>query len=159
MGNSQIIRKQIILIFTVDNQDYALYISNVERVVPMAEITTLPKAPQIVQGVVNFHGEIIPVIDMRSRFNLPFRETALEDRLIIVRTSKRLVAIIADSVTGTYEFSSNQIVDTEQALPYTRYLSGVVKKDGNLILISDLDKFLSLDEEKMLGEAIGEVKK
>ena len=145
------------LVFSLDEPRYALYLSVVERVVRMVEITPLPKAPKIVMGVINFHGEIITVIDMRRRFNLPTREIELEDQLIIARTSKRLVALVVDSVIGIRELNHNQIVTAEQAFPFTDYLSGAAKTEGNLILINDLDKFLSLNEEKMLEIATREM--
>ena len=146
-----------IVLFSLNEPRYALYLSVVERVVRVVEITPLPKAPEIVLGVINFHGEIITVIDMRRRFNLPTRKIELEDQLIIARTSKRLVALVVDSVIGIRELNHNQVVNAEQAFPFTDYLSGAAKIEGNLILINDLDKFLSLDEEKMLEIATREM--
>ncbi|MDP2364835.1 MAG: chemotaxis protein CheW [Ignavibacteria bacterium] len=146
-----------IVLFSLDEPRYALYLSVVERVVRAVEITPLPKAPEIVPGVINFHGEIITVIDMRRRFNLSAREIKLEDQLIVARTSKRLVALVVDSVIGIRELNHNQIVNAEQAFPFTDYLSGAAKIEGNLILITDLDKFLSLDEESKLEIATREM--
>ncbi len=146
-----------ILVFSLDEPRYALYLTVVERVVRVVEITPLPKAPEIVLGVINFHGEIVTVIDMRRRFNLPTRKIELEDQLIIARTSKRLVALVVDSVIGIRELNHNQVVNAEQAFPFTDYLSGAAKIEGNLILINDLDKFLSLNEEKMLEIATREM--
>ena len=147
-----------VLVFSLDEPHYALYLSSVERVIRSVEITALPKAPEIVLGVINFHGDIIPVIDIRKRFSLTPRETEPEDHFIIAHTVKRLVALITDSVVGIQELNSNQIVNTEQALPVEDYLSGVAKTKDNLILISELDKFLSLEEEKMVEKAIEKVK-
>ncbi len=146
-----------ILVFSLDEPRYALYLTVVERVVRVVEITPLPKAPEIVLGVINFHGEIVTVIDMRRRFNLPTRKIELEDQLIIARTSKRLGALVVDSVIGIRELNHNQVVNAEQAFPFTDYLSGAAKIEGNLILINDLDKFLSLNEEKMLEIATREM--
>jgi len=107
-----------------------------------------------VSGVVNFHGEIIPVINIRQRFNLPGREIESEDQLIIARTSKRLVALVVDSVTGVQEIDPCQLVGAEEAFPYTDYLSGIAKVENNIVLIHDLEKFLSLDEQQVMDEAL-----
>jgi purine-binding chemotaxis protein CheW len=146
-----------IVLFSLDEPRYALYLTVVECVVRVVEITPLPKAPEIVLGVINFHGEIITVIDMRRRFNLLAREIELKDQLIVARTSKRLVALVVDSVIGIHELNHNQVVDSELAFPFTDYLSGAAKIEGNLILINDLDKFLSLDEENKLEIATREM--
>lgn len=143
-----------IVLFSLDEPRYALYLSAVERVIRASEITPLPKTPKIILGVINFHGEIIPVIDIRKRFNLFSRELKLEDRFIIARTSKRLVVLVVDSVEGVYELEHHQFIAAGEAFPFTDYISGVAKIETNIVLINDLEKFLSLDEEKILDKAL-----
>lgn len=158
MSSINSIGNRKIVLFSLDEPRYALYLSTVERVVRAVEITPLPKAPDIVLGVINFQGEIIPVIDIRDRFHLPLRERDLEDQFIIAHTSKRLVVLAVDSVAGVYEIDTPQIVEVEGAFPYTDYISGIAKVDTKIILITDLEKFLSLDEEIILEKALtGEV--
>lgn len=157
MNNLKNIDNQKIVLFSLDEPRYALYLSAVERVVRAVEITPLPKAPKIIIGVINFQGEIIPVINIRKRFSLPSREINLEDQFIIARTSKRLVVLVVDSVAGVYELEHHQVVDAEKSFPYTDYLSGVAKIETNIVLINDLEKFLSLDEEKILDQALSGV--
>jgi len=154
MENRQPKDKSKIVLFSLDEPRYALYLTVVERVVLAVEITPLPKAPDIVLGVINFQGEIIPVIDIRKRFKLPSREINLDGQFIIARTSKRLVVLVVDSVNGVYELENSQVVDAEETFPYTSYISGIAKIETNIILINDLEKFLSLDEEKVLFEAL-----
>ncbi|HUV51096.1 MAG TPA: chemotaxis protein CheW [Anaerolineae bacterium] len=154
MSYLQNVKQDNIVVFSLDEPRYALYLSTVVRVVRSVEVTPLPKAPEIVTGIINFHGEIIPVIDMRRRFKLSSREIELEDQLIIAQTSKRLVALMVDSITAICECNQIQVVSTEQAFPFADYLSGAAIMDDNLILITDLDKFLSLDEEKTLETAM-----
>jgi len=159
MDNRKNIGDHKIVLFSLDEPRYALYLTAVERVVRAIEITPLPKAPEIVIGVINFHGEIIPVIDIRKRFLLPSREITLEDRFIIARTSKRLIVLVVDSVTGVYELEYHQVVDAEKTFPYTDYISGVAKLETNIVLINDLEKFLSLNEEKKIDEALSRIEK
>lgn len=139
-----------LMVFRLDDQGYALYLSVVEKVELAAEITSLPKAPEIVMGVVNWQGRVIPVINMRARFDLTLREIELTDRFIFARTRKRTVALIVDSVDGVVFRSGEDIVSPEHIVPGTEYITGVAKLEDGLLFIHDLDSFLSLDEEKAL---------
>ncbi len=143
-----------LVVFLLDEQRYALHLPVVERVVRAVEVTPLPKAPAIVLGVMNVQGRIIPVVNIRQRFRLPERDIGLSDQLIIAHTAKRPVALAADAVTGVVEISEQYIVSRETILPGLGYMTGAVKLDDGLVLIHDLDTFLSLDEEKALDEAL-----
>jgi purine-binding chemotaxis protein CheW len=146
MGNLQNSETSKLVLFNLDELRYALNLSTVERVIPIVEITPLPKAPEIVLGVINIQGEIIPVINIRKHFNLPVREIELDNQLIIVHASKRRVAIVVDSVTGVHELERYQFAGTEEAFPYTEYLSGIAKVENNIVMI--------LDEQKVMDEAL-----
>lgn len=63
-----------LVVFTLDNQKYALHLSAVETIIRAVEFTALPKTPKIVNGIINFHGKIIPLFNIRKRFNLPHKE-------------------------------------------------------------------------------------
>ena len=89
-----------IVLFNLDDIKYAFQLSAVERVVSSVEITPLPKAPDIVLGIVNYQGLIIPVIDIRKRFRLPTKELSLEAQFVIAKTSKRLIVIVVDLPTA-----------------------------------------------------------
>ncbi|KVW94799.1 chemotaxis protein CheW [Thiobacillus denitrificans] len=132
----------------------ALPLSVVERVIRAVYVTPLPGAPAIVSGVANLQGRVIPVVNMRRRFRLPEREMALTDRLVIAHTAQRPVALVADSVNGVLEHAGPDRVDAETILPDLEYVEGVVKLDDGLILIHDLDRFLSLDEAEALDRAM-----
>lgn len=143
-----------IVVFSLDEPRYALDLSIVERVVRAVEITPLPKAPEIVLGVINVQGQVIPVVDVRKRFRMPGREMNLNDRFIISRTSGRLVALVVDDVTGVQRLGKREIVSAERDLQFAGYIKGVAKVEDDLVLIYDLDRFLSLDEEEKLDEAL-----
>lgn len=142
-----------LLVFRLDDYQYGLALEAVERVVRIVEITPLPKAPEIVLGVVNFQGRILPVVNLRTRFKLPHRAASLSDQLIVARTPRRTVALVADSVEGVVECSEHQVSEVEAVVPGTEYVSGVVKLSDGLVLIHDLALFLSLDEERRLDAA------
>ena len=143
-----------LVIFTLDYQAYALPLNSVVRVIHAVEITNLPKAPDIISGIINVKGQIIPVVDVRKRFGLTSRELIPEDQLIIADTGKRQVALLVDQVSGIQTISSRQQVDTKETLPFAEYISGVVKIDDELILIYDVEQFLNLHEEMELEQAL-----
>ncbi len=145
-----------LLVFLLDEQRYALRLSAVERTVLMVEITPLPQAPDVVLGVINLQGRIIPVIDIRKRFRLPQRETALYDHVIIARTSRRAVALVVDSATDVTSRAEQEIVAADDVVPGMEYVEGVAKLDDGIVLIHDLDKFLALEEERELNDALSQ---
>jgi purine-binding chemotaxis protein CheW len=146
-----------LVIFALDDQRYALHLSAVVRVVRVVEITPLPKAPEIVTGMVNVQGQIIPVFNIRKRFRLPERAINLSDQLIIANTSKQPVALIADAVSGVFELSEKEVITSEKILSRMEYVEGVVKLEDGMILIHDIDGFLSVEEEKTLDKALEKI--
>jgi len=148
-----------IVVFTVDQINYALHLSSVIRVVHAVEITPLPKAPSIISGIINVQGQIIPVIDVRKRFGLPTQELKIDDQLIIANTGKRQVCLWVTSVSGTQQIEPWQKVNTKEKLNYIEYISGVAKINEELVLIYDLEQFLHLDEEIELDGALAKMDK
>jgi len=140
--------------FNLDDQKYALFLSAVIRIIRVVEITRLPKAPEIVLGVINMHGLVIPVFDIRKRFRLPPRDTQLDDQMIVASTSKRTVALLVDSVNDVIDIPEEKIIAGKKILPGMEYVEGVVKTEDGMILIHDLETFLSLHEGKALDEAL-----
>lgn len=143
-----------IVVFSLDGLHYALPLYTVIRVVHAVEIRFLPKAPKIISGIINLQGRVIPVINIRKRFGLAERETDLDDRMIIADTGKRQVAILVDTVTGMRDIAPGQMEQARETLLFAEHLKGVAKIDDELILIYDLEQFLSLEEEKVLEQAI-----
>jgi len=143
-----------IVVFILDAMRYALRLASVERIVRIVEISGLPKAPEIVLGIINVHGEIIPVINIRKRFGLPERDPGLSSHLLIGRTIRRRVALAVDSVIGVAEGSSENTTAGDTVLPRLEYDQGIVRLGDGLVLIHDLDTFLSLEEEDTLEQAM-----
>lgn len=146
--------EQHLVVITLDEQRYALRLAAVERTARMVEITPLPAAPPAVSGMVNVQGRILPVYDLRRRFGLPQREIALTGQFIIARTARRPVALVADAVTAVITCAEPDLIAAENILPGIAYMEGVVKLKDGLILIHSLDKFLSLEEEQSLNQAL-----
>lgn len=140
--------KQKIVLFSLDQLRFALPLSDVVKVERAVEFTPAPKAPPSVSGFIDFHGDIIPVLDLRKLFGLPPREIRLEDQLIVVRTSQRLVVLVADSVAGVYDRDGNDGGAAGGPLPSTKHLSGIATIDHEIVLITDLESLCSLNNDE-----------
>jgi len=143
-------------VFRLDEQRYAVPLSVVERVVRAAELTSLPKAPAVVLGVVDVGGRVLPVLNVRRKFNLPERELRVTDQFLIARAGRRSVVLVIDEAQRVLEVPSSEIIVVTEIIPGLEQIKGVAKLRDGLVLIHDLEKFLSLEEERDLDQAINE---
>ena len=143
-----------LLSFTLGHQRYALRLAAVDRVAQVVEIVPLPGAPDIVLGVIDVQGCIIPVVDTRKRFGLAARRMTLAEHLIIAHTPRRPVALLVDRVGDTLDCAEVDVIAASEILPGLDHLHGVAKQPDGTILIHDLAAFLSLDEEARLDAAV-----
>ncbi len=153
------VNTDLYVVFTLDELLFGVRLSVAVRVLRAVEITPLPNAPSIVMGIIDFGGRIIPVVNIRRRFQLPERELELSDQLIVAVAVRRgshedggrLLALAVDSVAGVREMSAQDTTSAATILPGLEYLEGVAKSAEGLILIHDLGTFLSLEEEEVLS--------
>ena len=145
-----------LVVFGLDAQRYALPLASVERIVRAVETTRLPNAPEIVLGAINVAGRVLPVLNLRRRFGLPEREIVPADQLLIAHTARRTVVLVVDEALGMVECPATEIIRPTQIAPGLELLQGVVRLDDGLVLIQDLEKFLSWDETRALDEAMNQ---
>lgn len=145
-----------LVVFTLEEQCYALRLAVVDRVVRAVEITPLPQAPEIVLGMINVQGRIVPVVNLRKRFRQPERAVGLSDQFIIARTARRTVVLVVDAVREVVLCTAAQLVAAETILSGLEHVAGVLKLPDGMIFVHELDRFLSLDEEQALATALEE---
>ncbi len=145
-----------LVVFEVEGLRLALPLDQVLRVVRSVEITPLPAGPEIVRGVINLHGEVVAVIDARLRFRLPQRPLSIHDQFVIARARERILALIVDSVDGIRECPPEDGAKGDAIVPGLEYVSGVVRLGDGLVVIHDLDTFLSLAEGRDLDRALAQ---
>jgi chemotaxis signal transduction protein len=139
--------------FSLDERLLALPLGVVQRAFFSVEVTLLPGASEIIAGVINYHGTVLPVVDIRVRFGSPKKEILPSDRFVLIRTPKRMLVVIASDVTGVMK-PSVPVTPPGDILPGSRYITGLTPGEERLILIYDPDAFLSLDEETALETAL-----
>ena len=146
-----------LVVFRLEEQLYALPVDAVEQVLPMVAVSPLPQAPPIALGVINLHGKVIPVLDLRRRFGLPPRDYGLAAHLLVARTMRRTLALPVDAVLGVREVAVDAITSPDAVLPGVGHVVGIVTLADDLLFIHDLDTFLALDEEQRLTGALEEM--
>lgn len=141
--------------FKLDDQEYALPIENVVEVVRMVAITGIPRAPDVVEGVINLRGHVVPVINLRKRFGAPPRPRDLDTRLLVARVGERVIALIVDVVSEVLKLGAESLDASDTvATGVTEYLSAIGKREDRLLLVLDLEAVLSFEEEKQLDNVL-----
>lgn len=144
------------VVFSLDMQRYAMPLDGVERIVRAAEVTVLPQAPDIVLGVIDIEGRVLPVLNLRRKIGLPEREIGPDDQFLLARTRQRTVVLAIDAAQEVIECPASAIIAPRSIVPHLEQIRGVIQLEDGLALIYDLDRFLSLDEERALDAALQE---
>jgi purine-binding chemotaxis protein CheW len=131
------------VLFLVDEQTYALQLSEVERIVRAVEVKRLPEVPAHIRGVVNVQGKVLPVVDLRARFGERSRPVALDDHFIIARTPTLSLVIAADSALGSWEVSCTGSSD---GAGVPRCVRKVAPLESGVVYALDLEQVLFGDE-------------
>jgi len=140
--------------FAIDEWAFGIELDRVRRVLPMVAITPLPGAPDIILGAVNVEGVVVPVANLRCRLNLGERGARLSDRLIHVHGGCGELLLPADSVGVARDCDPARILPVTELPTPVPHLRGVLRLDDGLLLIQDVDAFLSLSEQEALAHAL-----
>jgi purine-binding chemotaxis protein CheW len=145
------------LIFTLDEQRYAMGLSGVEKVIRAVEMNTLPEGQDLILGLINMQGKIIPVINIRKHFYLPSREMDISDRIIISNASELVVAFVVDTVEGVVEIPKERVNEAQKIFPkLERYIEGVGKLNEDTVLIYNVENLLSTQDVDKLKDVVEE---
>jgi purine-binding chemotaxis protein CheW len=143
--------------FTVGTERFGVEILDVQEIIMMSEITEIPNSPDFVEGVINFRGNIIPVLDLRKRLRLrgyrDFREYAPTTRILVVEIEGNVTGFIVDSVAKVISVPLPKISpppDIIVAGVQSRYISGVVHLEDGILVILDFRRILSVEEKHAL---------
>lgn len=139
--------------FSLGDDLYAADIMRIREIIRPQKLAHLPKAPSFVDGVINLRGKVIPVIDMRKRFDLPAREGGGE-KLLIVSAAKRNVGLVVDEVTEIITAPVRDIKPPPDVLKGvgSRYLIGVCLANDSMVMLLNIDKILNDDEAAALDQ-------
>ena len=134
--------------FRLENEKYGINVMQVQEVLRVTEIAPVPGAPNYVLGIINLRGNVVTVIDTRSRFGLMSTEMDDSTRIVIIEAEEQVVGILVDSVAEVVDLKASEIetapnVGTEDS---AKFIQGVASHDNELLILVDLNKLLSDDE-------------
>jgi len=134
--------------FRLENETYGINVMQVQEVLRVSEIAPVPGAPDYVIGIINLRGNVVTVVDTRRRFGMMPKETDDFSRIVIIEAENQVVGILVDSVAEVIEIEAEEIetapnVGTEES---SKYILGVSSRDSELLILVDLNKFLSEEQ-------------
>ncbi|ASI95792.1 chemotaxis protein CheW [Vibrio rotiferianus] len=134
--------------FQLEEETYGINVMQVREVLRYTEIAPVPGAPDYVLGIINLRGNVVTVIDTRSRFGLMEGEVTDNTRIIVIESERQVIGILVDSVAEVVYLRSSEIdttpsVGTDES---AKFIQGVSNRDGKLLILVDLNKLLSEDE-------------
>lgn len=138
----------------VGERRYALPLDGVQRVLRAVEVTPVPGAGDMVLGVVNVHGRLCPVFDVRRRFQGAERPVSPSDWLVLARAARRDVLLLVDEADGVIEIPRRDVADTAALAIDGRLCPGAAVLGSDVVLIHDLDAFLSPGERRQMEAAL-----
>lgn len=144
-GNDEVLQW---VTFRLEEETYGINVMQVQEVLRYSEIAPVPGAPDYVLGIINLRGNVVTVIDTRTRFGLPTTEISDSTRVVIIEADKQVIGIMVDSVAEVVYLKKSDIdsapnVGTEES---AKFIQGVSNREGELLILVDLNKLLN-DEE------------
>jgi purine-binding chemotaxis protein CheW len=135
------------VIFRLADESYGIDIDHVENIEKHTEITRVPYTKKYIQGIINLRGNIIPVINVRRRFNLEHKDADKDSRIMIINHNDLKVGLLVDASSEVLQIENENI----EAAPKVTgndddYVSDIGKDNGRIIMIIDLEKLLELEE-------------
>jgi len=135
--------------FRIGGEMYALDILRIKEIIRPQKLTPVPKAPPFIEGVINLRGAVIPVVDLRKRFDHAAGGTDRKTRVIICAISGKVIGLIVDEVTEVRRYSRQEVQPAPQFLrgKGAEFFLGVCRRDDDLVMLLDLERILSSGEK------------
>ncbi|MCX7772854.1 MAG: chemotaxis protein CheW [Clostridia bacterium] len=147
---------QQLIKFHIADETFGIGITQIYQILKPQEIFKVPNTPPFIEGLLNLRGKVLTVFNLRKRFNMPAKENDENTKIIIVNMNELLLGFVVDSVTEIVRVPDEDIVETPPTLSTfdKRFLSGVAKLNDKLILLLNLDKVLTPDEEQQVKDLV-----
>jgi purine-binding chemotaxis protein CheW len=149
------------LTFTLADEWYAIEVSMIKEVLEYQTITRVPKTPSFMRGVINVRGGVVPVVDLREKFDLPIREPTVDTCIVVLEVSVDdetiVIGTIADVVEEVVEILPENIEPTPKIGTKldTEFIEGIGKMDEKFIVILDINKIFTTEEIHQVSEGAG----
>ena len=140
--------------FRIGRETFGLPISIVREIVRVPQITSVPNAPDYIEGVINLRGRIIPIVDLRKRFGEKSFEPDKKNRIVVVELETRAIGLIVNSASEVLRIPPSDIEEPHNVFKEgeLNYITGVGKLKGRLVILLDLNRILQRGELRHLDE-------
>lgn len=147
------------VLFRIGEETYGVEVTNVKGIEKYLNIVPIPNAPAYIEGIINLRGDIIPIVSMRVKFNLPKIDVTEETKLIIVKSRDVLIGIEVDSVQEIVELSEEEISKPPVIIKneMTSYIDKVAHVKDGLVILLDLDGILNSQEQESIEQLLKEI--
>lgn len=137
------------VVFKLGNEEYGIDIMNVKEIGPFIEAIKVPNTPEFIEGIVNYRGSVIPIINLKKKFKINETNIQNEKRIIYININDRQIGFIVDEASQTIRLYKEEIEPTPDMITDVdkKFITGVGKKEERLIILIDLEKVLN-DKEK-----------
>ena len=145
-----------LVIFEMNGEAYGIDVTCVQSIIPIQPINVVPGAPAFIEGIINLRGAVVPVVDLRARFNMPLPSQNHKSTIVIVELSHLRLGLIVDKVTDVTKIAKGEIEPPSPLLTSleTAYLRGVGKVKERLVILLDLGRVFSLEEQTGLIQTV-----
>lgn len=136
--------------FILDNEEYGVAVLKVREIIRVPSITRVPNTPHYIEGVINLRGKVIPIISLRKRFSLEAVENDARTRIMVMDMINELTGFIVDSVVEVTRITAAEIQPAPSVFAGNvdqEYLSGVINREDRLLVLLDLERLISQDEQ------------
>ena len=144
------------LTFTLGKEEYGIEILKVQEIRGYEAVTRIANAPEFIKGVVNLRGIIVPIVDMRIKFNLGEAEYNQFTVVIILNVARRVLGMVVDSVSDVIQLGAEQIrpaPDFSSSTFDTRYITGLGTVDQRMLILVDIEKLMSAADMALMDQA------
>lgn len=143
--------------FRLGDEIYGVNVMQIREVLRYTEITPVPGAPYFVLGIINLRGNVVTVIDTRTRFGMPQAEADNNTRIVIVEVDKQVIGMQVDSVAEVTYLKESEIekapsVGNEET---SKFITGVCNKNGELLILIELERMIVSGGSQGMGEVVG----
>lgn len=135
---------QQFLTFTLDDQEFGIEILRVQEIKNFTRVTPIPNMPSCIKGVMNLRGTIVPIVDLRIRFDMPTTQYSQFTVIIVVNVGTRIMGLVVDAVSDVLNVESNAIEPTPDLGSINiSFISGLAKSGDRLVTLLDIEQLLN----------------
>lgn len=143
------------VVFSLGSEEYGLNILKVSEInrLKELEITKVPKTPEHIEGIINLRGEVVPIVNLRKRFNIELKKLDKQTRIVVVKIDSKNIGFLVDSVSHVIRFDEEEFSPPPEEITIdSNYIMGVGKKDKRMVFLLDIDKLIAISDNLKRGK-------